>query len=88
MYLKEACYKMGVNHPKKIFFEILKNFGLFKQKKMCCKMQHFQKKSLQQTQHFQQMLISQQKMNIAKLMSKYMLFPHSHEFLIVPLEKS
>ena len=38
-------------------------------------------------QHFQQMLISQQKMNIAKLMSKYILFSPLNEFLVVPLEK-
>ena len=52
---------MGVNHLKNIFFEILKNFGLPKPKKMLPKKQHFQQQMLQQKQHFQQMLIDPQK---------------------------
>ena len=44
MYLKETCYKMGVNHPKKTFFEILKIFGLFKPKKNVLQNAIFSKK--------------------------------------------
>ena len=48
---------MGVNHPKNIFFAILKNFGLSKPKKKVSTKTTFSTKMLQQKQHFQQMLI-------------------------------
>ena len=46
MYSRKKCYKTGVNHLKKSFLEILKNFGLSKPKKNVDEKATFLKKML------------------------------------------